>query len=100
MEDEVGDERLLERRSEALDELGRQASDEPDRVRHEVALPVVLERARRRVERLEEPIVDGCVGPSEGVQERRLAHVRVAGECDRRAGRTQALLAPGGALPL
>ncbi len=100
MEDEVSDERLLERRRKALDELGRQASDEPDRVRYEVALPVVLERPRRRVERLEEPVVDGCVGAGERVQERRLADVRVAGERDRRAGRAQALLAPRGALPL
>ena len=61
VEDEIGDERLLERRGEALDELRRQPADEADRVRHEVALAVVLERPRRRVERLEEAIVDRCV---------------------------------------
>ena len=98
VEDEVGDERLLERCSEALDQLGRQASDEPDRVGHEVALPVVP-NARVGVERLEEPIVDGCVGAGESVQKRRLADVRVAGERDRRAGRAQALLAPRSAAP-
>ena len=59
---EVGDERLLERRREALDELVRQAADEADRVGHEVAAAVVLEAARRRVERLEQAVVDGDVG--------------------------------------
>ena len=39
VEDEVGDERLLERRGEALDELVRQAADEADRVGDEVAAP-------------------------------------------------------------
>ena len=58
MEDEVGDERLLERRREALDELMRQAADEADGVGDEVAASVVLEAARRRVERLEEPVAD------------------------------------------
>ena len=58
VEDEVGDERLLERRREALDELRRQPADEADRVGDEVALAVVLEAARRRVERLEEPVLD------------------------------------------
>ena len=58
MQDQVGDERLLERRGEALDELVRQPADEADRVGDEVAPPVVLEPARGRVERLEEPVVD------------------------------------------
>ena len=58
---EVGDERLLERRREPLDELRRQTADEADRVGDEVALSVVLERPRRRVERLEQPVVHGCV---------------------------------------
>ena len=51
---QVGDERLLERRREPLDELVRQAADEADGVGDEVAAAVVLEAARRRVERLEE----------------------------------------------
>ena len=54
MEDEVGEERLLERRGEALDELVRQPADEADRVGHQIPPPVVLEPPRRRVERLEE----------------------------------------------
>ena len=84
VEDEVGDERLLERRREALDELRRQPPDEADGVGHEVALPDVLEAARRRVERLEEPVLDRHLGAGERVQERRLADVRVAGERDGR----------------
>ena len=58
MQDEVGDERLLQRRGEPLDELRRQAADEADGVGDEVALAVVLEAARGRIERLEEPVLD------------------------------------------
>ena len=87
VQDEIRDERLLQRRRESLDELGRQPTDEPDGVRHEVALPVVLEPARGRVERLEEPVLDRHVGAGERVQERRLADVRVPGERNgRRSG--------------
>ena len=82
VEHEVGDERLLERRGEALDELMRQPPDEADGVGDEVAAAVVLEAARRRVERLEEPVADRDVGVGERVQQRRLARVRVAGERD------------------
>ena len=87
----VGEQRLLERGREPLDELVRQAADEADRVGHEVAAPVVLERARGRVERLEQPVVHRDVRVGERVQERRLARVRVAGERD--DGRRR----PGGA---
>ena len=58
MEHKVGDERLLERRREAFDELVRQAADEADGIGHEVAAPVVLEAARGRIERLEQPVLD------------------------------------------
>ena len=40
-------------------------------------------RARRRVERVEEPVLDADVGAGERVEQRRLARVRVAGERDR-----------------
>ena len=43
---------------EALDQLVGQAADEADRVGEQVAAAVVLEAARRRVERLEEPVLD------------------------------------------
>ena len=78
VEHEVGDERLLERRGEALDELVRQAADEADGVGDEVAPALVLEAARRRVERLEQPVADGDARVGERVEERRLAGVRVA----------------------
>ncbi len=91
--DEVGDERLLERRGEALDELCRQTADEADGVGDEVAAAVVLEAARRRVECLEEPVVDGDSRVGEGVEERRLAGVRVPGERDGRRLAAAALLA-------
>ena len=104
---EVGDERLLERRGEALDELMRQSADEADRVRNEVAPPVVLERARRRVEGLEQAVLDRDLGARERIEQRRLADVRVAGERDGRrlrargatsgACRAAAQLASGGA---
>ena len=58
MQHDVGDERLLERRGEALDELVGQAADEADRVGDEVASAVVLVAPRRRVERLEETVLD------------------------------------------
>ena len=83
-QDEIGDEGLFERRREALHELGGQAADEADGVGHEIAPSVVFERARRRVERFEQPVVDGDVCVGQRVQQRRLADVRVAGQCDRR----------------
>ena len=83
-QDEVCDECLLERGCEALDELRGQAPDEADRVRDEIAPAVVLEGARRRIERFEEPVVDGDVRIGQRVEQRRLADVRVAGERDRR----------------
>jgi succinyl-diaminopimelate desuccinylase len=98
VEDEIGDERLLERGGEALDELRRQPADESDRVRHEVALAVVLERARRRIERLEEAIVDRGVSSGERVQERRLPDVRVPGERNGWDTRAPALLPASRAL--
>ena len=48
VQDEVGDERLLERRGEALDELVRQAPDEADGVGDEIAPSLLLEAARDR----------------------------------------------------
>ncbi len=98
VEDEVGHERLLQRRGEPFDELMRQAPNEADRVRDEVAPPLVLEAARRRVDRLEQPVADRDVRVGERVQERRLAGVRVPGE--RHGGRLGAppLLPPDVAL--
>ena len=78
----------------------RQPADEADGVGHEVPAPVGLEAARRRVERLEQPVLDRHVGAGERVQERRLADVRVAGEGDRRRLGALPLLAPRRALPL
>ena len=90
VQDEIRDERLLQRRGEALDELGRQAADETDRVRDEIPLAVVLEGARRRIQRLEQAVLDAHLGAGESVQKRRLADVRVAGERDaRRAARAR-----------
>ena len=93
VQDEIGYERLLERRSEPLDELMRQPPDEADGVGDEVSAPLVLEAARRRIERLEEAVAHGHRGVGERVQQRRLADVRVAGECDGRCLGARALLA-------
>ena len=100
MQDQIGDEGLLERRREALDELGRQPADEADGVGDEIALALVLEAARRRIEGLEEPVVDRDVGVGQRVQERRLADVRVAGERNSRNLRSLALPPPQAALLL
>jgi hypothetical protein len=92
MDDQVGEERLLERRREPLYELVRQPADEADRVRDEVPAPVLLERTRGRVERLEEAIVHGHVRVRERVQKRRLPRVRIARKSDNRdRGRPPAL---------
>ena len=80
VQDDVRDERLLEGRRKALHELRRQSPDEADGVRDEISLAHVLEGARRRVERLEEPILDGHLGAGERVEQRRLADVGVPGE--------------------
>ena len=63
MQDEIGDERLLERRREALDELVGQPADEADGVGDEIAAPVDLEPARGRVERLEQLVLDETPAP-------------------------------------
>jgi succinyl-diaminopimelate desuccinylase len=98
VEEHVGDERLLERRGEPFDELVRQAAHEADRVRDEVAPAVVLEAPRRRIERLEQAVVNGHTGSRQRVQQRRLADVRVTRECDRRRLCALPLLPPCRAL--
>jgi len=100
VQDEIGNERLLERRCEAFDELVRQAPDEADGVGDEVAAAVVLEAARRRVQRLERAVAHRDVRIGEGVQERRLADVRVAGKRDRWSLRAPPFLAADVALLL
>ncbi len=87
VQDEVGRVRLFERGGEPLDQLVGEPADETDRVGEEVAPPVLLEGSRRRVERLEEPVVDRDVRVRQRIQKRRLARVRVAGERDHGGGR-------------
>ena len=58
VEHDVGDERLFERRREPFDEVVRQPADEADRVGDEVAAAFVVEAARRRIERVEELILE------------------------------------------
>jgi succinyldiaminopimelate transaminase len=98
VQDEVGDERLLQRRRETLDELMGKPADEADGIRQEVSPSVVLERARRRVQRLEESIPNRHIRVRQGVQERRLTHVRVPGQCDRGCLGALPLTPPGRAL--
>ncbi len=95
MQDEVGRKRLLERRGEPLHQLVGKAPDETDRVRDEVAAPVVLETSRRRVERLEETVVHGHLCTGQRVEQGRLADVRVPGERHGRSLRLLPRLAPG-----
>jgi succinyl-diaminopimelate desuccinylase len=98
VDDEIGNEGFLERGGESLDELRGEPPDEADRVGDEIPLPVVVEEARRRIERFEQAVVDGRVGARQRVQEGRLADVRIPGERDRRNARAQTLLATRGAL--
>ena len=94
VQDQIRDQRLLECRGEAFHELGRQATDETDRVRDQIPAALVLERARGRIERFEQAVVDRHLGFGECVQQSRLADVRVAGEGDGRRFRPLPLLSP------
>ena len=93
MQDEVGDQRFLECRRKALDQLRRKTPDEADGVCHEVTLPVVLECPGCRIECFEETIVDCGAGSRQAVQQRRLPDVRVPGQRDGRHARPPPLLA-------
>ena len=84
VDDEIGEDRLLERRLERLDELMRELADEADRVGDEVAPPAVPIGARSRVERVEEPLPHADTRARQRVQQRGLARVRVPGEGDGR----------------
>ena len=97
MEDEVGQLGLLERGGERVDELVGQLADEADGVGHEVGAAVQLQRARGRVERVEEAVADADVGARHGVEQRRLARVGVAGQRDVGQVRALALGAHDGA---
>ena len=58
MQDQVGEDGLLERRLERLDERMRKLADEADRVREQDAAALVREGAGGRVQRVEEPLPD------------------------------------------
>jgi hypothetical protein len=88
--DQVGQHGFLERRLEGLDQLVRELADEADRVGEQVAAAVLREGAGCRVEGLEQPLPHADPRSGHGVQQGRLARVRVAGE--RNGGQ-------GGALP-
>ena len=84
VDDEIGEDRLLERRLERLDELMRELADEADRVGDEVAPPAVPIGARSRIERVEEPLPHADTRARQRVQQGGLARVRVSGEGDGR----------------
>ena len=58
MQQQVGADRLLERRAEGVDELVGQLADEADRVGEEMRSAAEAQRARRRIERVEEAVAD------------------------------------------
>ena len=74
--------RLLQRRAERVDELVGQLADEADGVGQQVVAPAEPPAARRRVERVEQPVAHADLGARERVEQRRLAGVRVADERD------------------
>ncbi len=92
MQDQVGEDGLLERCLECLDQLVRELLDEADRVGEQVIAARQLEAARGRVEGVEEPVPDPYLGARQRVEEGRLAGVRVAGQ---RHPRQRGALAPG-----
>ena len=94
MQQQVGADRLLERRAEGVDELVGELADEADRVGQQVRTAPEADRAGGRVERVEEAVAHldlgarigagaAAVGRRERVEQRRLARVGVARECDR-----------------
>src|SRR5215218_4458571 len=60
----------------------RELADEPDGVGDQVAAPIVLVAASRRVERMKEPLPHADSGAGERIEKRRLAGVRVSRERD------------------
>jgi hypothetical protein len=100
VENEVGEDRLLEGGLEGLNELMRQLANEPDRVGEQIPATLVLEGPRCRVQRVEEPLPHAHASAGESVQEGRLAGVRVTGEGDRRQCRPLAAGSHHGAVSL
>ncbi len=102
LDEDVGPVDLLERRPERVDELVRELVDEAHGVGHDRGLPVAeLDLAAGGIERGEQLVLgERHLGADEGVEQRRLAGVRVADDADGRpqpavaaAGRGRALLA-------
>ena len=84
MQDEVGDERFLERRGEALDEVVRQPADESDRVREQrVHAAAEFEHARLGIQRREELVIRIRPGTGQRIEQRRFPCVRVPNDADR-----------------
>jgi len=97
MDQQVGVDHDVERRTECLDQLMGQLSDEADRVGQEDRLATgKLEAPGRGVERGEEPVLDEHAGIGHSVQERRLAGVGVAHDCHRPVAGAAAPLRLGG----
>ena len=92
VQDQVGVDDLLERRSERLDQLVRQVAHEADGVGERVLAAAGRPRpADGRVERGEQRVLDEDAGVGDAVEQARLAGVRVAGDghgraCPRGAG--------------
>ena len=89
VQDQVGEPRLLQRGGERVHELMRELADEADGVGHQERAAVQAQRARRRVQRVEQAVADADLGAGQRVEQRRLAGVRVAGERD--VGQVRAL---------
>ena len=69
VQDQIGEDGLLQGRLEGLDQLMRQFLDEADGVGQQVVAAGELDRARGRVEGVEEPVADRDLGPSQGVEQ-------------------------------
>jgi len=83
LQDQVGEDRLLEGCLEGLDQLVGQLLDEADRVGEEEVPAGEGDAARGRVERVEEPVPHAdLLSSGKGVEQGRLAGVGVAGEGD------------------
>jgi len=77
--------RFGQRRAERCDEIVRQFADETDRVReHDRTAVEAFETAHGRIERREQLIGRVHVGAGQRIEQRRLAGVRIADQCNNR----------------
>ena len=78
VEDQIGLQYLLQRRTKCRNQLCRQVGDESDGIRqHRLAAMRQIERAQRRIERCKQLVGGLHIGPGQAVEQRRLSGIGV-----------------------